>query len=85
MAHVTRQIGLSLGADICWPICFEEILKRLKLSIPWQGDTLDFAVSRVTIEPFDLRAARALRPRDRPADALVSHQPRMDQEGGRAR
>jgi hypothetical protein len=55
VAHVTRQIGLSLGADICWPICFEEILKRLKLSIPWAGDTLDFAVSRVTIEPFDLR------------------------------
>ena len=55
MGHVTRQIGLSLGADICWPICFEEILKRLTLSIPWQGDTLDFAVSRVTIEPFDLK------------------------------
>lgn len=55
MAHVTRHIGLSLGADICWPICFEEILKRLKLSIPWQGDTLTFDVSRVTIEPFDLR------------------------------
>ena len=55
MAHVTRQIGLSLGADICWPICFEEILQRLRLSIPWQGDTLDFEVSRVTIEPFDLR------------------------------
>jgi hypothetical protein len=52
---VTRHIGLSLGADICWPICFEEILKRLKLSIPWQGDTLTFDVSRVTIEPFDLR------------------------------
>ena len=55
MAHVTRHIGLSLGADICWPICFEEILKRLKLSIPMQGDTLSFDVSRVTIEPFDLR------------------------------
>ncbi|MGH8263608.1 MAG: ATP-grasp domain-containing protein [Steroidobacterales bacterium] len=55
MAHVTRHIGLSLGADICWPICFEEILKRLKLSIPVQGDTLSFDVSRVTIEPFDLR------------------------------
>jgi hypothetical protein len=55
VAHVTRHIGLSLGADICWPICFEEILGRLKLSIPWQGDTLDFEVSRVTIEPFDLK------------------------------
>lgn len=55
MAQVTRHIGLSLGADICWPICFEEILKRLQLAIPWQGDTVGFEVSRVTIEPFDLR------------------------------
>ncbi len=55
MAHITRHIGLSLGADICWPICFEAILKRLDLAIPWQGDTLGFDVSRVTIEPFDLR------------------------------
>jgi len=55
VAHITRHIGLSLGADICWPICFEAILKRLDLAIPWQGDTLGFDVSRVTIEPFDLR------------------------------
>lgn len=55
MAHLTRKIGLSLGADICWPICFEEILERLKLKIDWQGNTLDFDVSRVTIEPFDLK------------------------------
>ena len=55
MAQVTRHIGLSLGADICWPICYEEIMRRLKLAIPWQGDTLGFDVSRVTIEPFNLR------------------------------
>lgn len=55
MAKLTRQIGLCLGADICWPICFEEILRRLDLQIPWQGDTLQFAVERVTIEPFSLR------------------------------
>lgn len=55
MAHVTRNIGLSLGADICWPICYEEILQRLKLSIPVDGDTVGFHVERVTIEPFDLR------------------------------
>ena len=34
MANVTRKIGLSLGADICWPICFEEILEQLDLAIP---------------------------------------------------
>ena len=55
MVMQTRRIGLSLGADICWPMCFEEILKRLQLEIPYRGDTLRFEVSRVTIEPFDLR------------------------------
>jgi len=25
MNEVTRRIGLSLGADLCWPICYEEI------------------------------------------------------------
>ena len=55
MANVTRKIGLSLGADICWPICYEEIVKRLKLSIPWEGDSVGVEVERVSIEPFDLR------------------------------
>ena len=55
MAHIKRHIGLSLGADICWPICFEAILERLDLAIPSGGDTLGFDVSRVTIEPYDLR------------------------------
>jgi hypothetical protein len=55
MAHLTKRIGLSLGADICWPICFEEILKRLRLRLAIGGDTVEFEVSRVTIEPFDLR------------------------------
>ena len=55
MANVTRRIGLSLGADICWPICYEEILKRLDLAIPAGRDTLRFEMDRVTIEPFDLR------------------------------
>ena len=55
MADVTRRIGLSLGADLCWPICFEEILKQLKLALPIGGDTVRFEVERMTIEPFDLR------------------------------
>ena len=54
MGEVTRRIGLSLGADICWPRCYEQLLERLDLRIPWQGDTLVFAAERVTIEPFDL-------------------------------
>lgn len=55
MANVTRRIGLSLGADICWPLCYEQIMDRLKVAIPWNGDTVGIAVDRVTIEPFDLR------------------------------
>ena len=55
MGNVTRRIGLSLGADICWPRCYEEILARLDLKLPWDGDTLRFEVERVTIEPFDLK------------------------------
>ncbi len=55
MATVTRHIGLSLGADICWPICYEALLKKLDLAIPMGNDTLRFEVERLTIEPFDLR------------------------------
>ncbi|HRC86199.1 MAG TPA: hypothetical protein PK413_11365 [Thermoanaerobaculia bacterium] len=55
MANVTKWIGLSLGADLCWPLCYEELIKRLKLKIPMGDDSLSFAVERVTIEPFNLR------------------------------
>ena len=55
MAEKTRNIGLSLGADICWPICYEELVRRLNLDIPYGNDRLRFNVDRVTIEPFDLR------------------------------
>ena len=51
----TRRIGLSLGADICWPICYEEIVKRLDLDIEHAGERMRFEVERVSIEPFDLR------------------------------
>ncbi len=57
MAELVRRIGLSLGADICWPLCFEQMMKRLDLRIPHEGDTLRFEVERVTIEPFNLRQA----------------------------
>jgi len=46
---------LSLGADLCWPLCFEHLLRRLDLAIPWQGEEVRVAVERVTIEPFDLQ------------------------------
>ena len=55
MATVTRKIGLSLGADICWPACYEQILGKLQLAIPHQGNTVAVEVERISIEPFDLR------------------------------
>lgn len=55
MATRTRHIGLSLGADICWPICYEALMKELDLSIEVDGVTQKFEVERVRIEPFDLR------------------------------
>jgi hypothetical protein len=55
MATVERIIGLSLGADVDWPICYEEILQKLDLKIPFEGDTVTLKTERVTIEPFDLQ------------------------------
>ncbi len=55
MADRTVNIGLSLGADICWPICYETLFENLKLDgMSVSGDTLSFACDRVTIEPFSL-------------------------------
>ena len=54
MANITRKIGLSLGADICWPVCYEELLKKLDLKLPIDGNVVSFESSRVEIEPFDL-------------------------------
>lgn len=54
MATIRKKIGLSLGADICWPICYEEIIKNLDLNIPKGKDSYQFEVERLTIEPFNL-------------------------------
>lgn len=57
MAEVIRRIGLSLGADIDWPLCFEGIMRQLDLRVRDEktGDDIRFEVERVFIEPFDLR------------------------------
>jgi hypothetical protein len=55
VAQITRKIGLSLGADICWPICYEALLKQLDLDLAIAGDSVRFECNRVAIEPFDLR------------------------------
>lgn len=54
MGEITRKIGLSLGADVCWPACYEHLMRRLDLAIPVGGDVVRFEVERVMIEPFDL-------------------------------
>lgn len=55
MAERTVNIGLSLGADICWPICYESLLDRLNLDLDLDGDRVRVACERVTIEPFSLK------------------------------
>lgn len=54
MADLTRRIGLSLGADLCWPLCYEAVVERLG-PLEVDGKSIDFEVERLTIEPFDLR------------------------------
>ncbi|MCS6858487.1 MAG: hypothetical protein NZM37_12295 [Sandaracinaceae bacterium] len=55
MTEIVRKIGLSLGADICWPLCYEHIMRRLNLRIPGpDGTVIRFQVERMTIDPFSL-------------------------------
>ncbi|MEQ1892316.1 MAG: hypothetical protein ABL998_07225 [Planctomycetota bacterium] len=54
MKTTTRKIGLSLGADFCWPLCYEEIVKQLALDIRVEKEQLTFDVQRVQIDPFKL-------------------------------
>ncbi len=55
MTDRTVNIGLSLGADICWPICYESLFDGLKLDgMKLKGKTHDFTCERITIEPYSL-------------------------------
>ncbi len=54
MPQNPRRIGLSLGADLCWPACFEAILERLDLALPMGDETVRFETGRLQIDPFDL-------------------------------
>lgn len=56
MADVVRRIGLSLGADLCWPICFERILETLNLAMSIGDDIVRIEAERRSIEPYSLRA-----------------------------
>ena len=50
-----KKIGLSLGADLCWPAAFEALLERLDLNIERKGKEIRFECERVRVEPFDLQ------------------------------
>ena len=54
MAEITRTIGLSLGADLCWPLCYEQIMSTLDLSIPVGDDTVRLEVERLACRLDDL-------------------------------
>ncbi len=56
MATTTRRIGLSLGADLCWPKCFEDILERWNPTLRVGGEDVRFEVKRVNLEPFKLES-----------------------------
>ena len=66
-----RRIGLSLGADLCWPICYEELLRRLDLALAHRRRHR--ALRRRAGDDRAVRPAPAVqvRRRRRPPDALV--------------
>ncbi len=57
--EVTRRIGLSLGADICWPRCYEDIMARWNPTVAIDDEHIRFEVNRVRIEPFHLNDPRS--------------------------
>ena len=54
MSERIARIGLSLGADICWPICYENLLEQLDLNLRLGADNVRFECERVSIQPFSL-------------------------------
>ena len=85
MADVTRHIGLSLGADVCWPICMEELVKRLDLALDLDGRIVRVAgeIVELTRAEFDILAALARRPGAAVSRAaLVSSVLDPEREGG---
>jgi hypothetical protein len=55
MAEIVKKIGLSLGADLCWPLCYEAIMQELDLRVKRGKNTVRFEVERLSIEPYSLR------------------------------
>ena len=83
MAERVVNIGLSLGADICWPIAYESLLAALALDLEGRARPAELPLRAGDDRAVRPAAAGEVRPRHRPADALVHDQPRVDQEGDR--
>jgi hypothetical protein len=56
MTDATHLIGLLLGTEEDWPAAFEAIVRQLGPVLDDTGQRHHYAVERMTIEPFDLRA-----------------------------
>ena len=54
MAIVRRRIGLSLGADICWPAAFEALVAGLG-PLRVGNDEVHLECERTTVQPYSLR------------------------------
>ncbi len=55
MVDTVRRIGLSLGADLCWPSFYEDIIAEMQPEMAIGDEQVRFEIERLTIEPFDLR------------------------------
>ncbi|MEN0063745.1 MAG: hypothetical protein AAGA48_16450 [Myxococcota bacterium] len=58
MGIVRRRIGLSLGADICWPAAFEALIGQMG-PIRIGNDEVHLECERTTVRPFSLRETPA--------------------------
>jgi hypothetical protein len=56
MSDVEHVIGMLLGTEEDWPRAYESLVRRLGPVTDGSGLTHRLATSRVTIEPFNLRA-----------------------------
>jgi hypothetical protein len=56
VGDIDHLIGLLLGTEEDWPSAFEAIVRRMGPVGDAHGHTHRYAVERMTIEPFDLRA-----------------------------
>ena len=76
MPDVIRRIGLSLGADICWPICYQELMRRLEpIQVPHDDGTPSLRSGASVHRALRPSSTLSLRRGHRSAHTLVSTRP----------